>query len=115
MSLRKPCQGLTHPEVVHEGDDALELLTDFHIDVLVEAGPHGAEGGQRRPVVLAGWERKKKTYSRMIKLHFNPKKFSQGKKKTATAHSYACANYQIVGRLATLLFIYLGLSGAYTG
>lgn len=51
----------------------------------------------------------------MIKLHFNPKKFSQGKKKTATAHSYACANYQIVGRLATLLFIYLGLSGAYTG
>lgn len=49
---------LTHPEVVHEGDDALELLTDFHIDVLVEAGPHGAEGGQRWPVVLAGWGKK---------------------------------------------------------
>lgn len=68
---------LTHPEVVHEGDDALKLLTDFHVDVLVEAGPHGAEGGERRPVVLAGWGRKKI-------------------KRTVTAPWYACAKDQML-------------------
>lgn len=67
VSARAPAGGwkrLTHPEVVHEGDDALELLTDFHVDVLVEAGPHWAEGGQRWPVVLAscGGEKQKQIH-----------------------------------------------------
>lgn len=34
---------LTHPEVVHDGDGALETLADLHIDVLVETGAHRAE------------------------------------------------------------------------
>lgn len=45
---------LTHPKVVHDGDGALELLSDLYIDVLVEAGAHGAEGRKRRPVILTG-------------------------------------------------------------
>lgn len=36
-------QELTHPEVVHDGDGALELLADLHIDVLVKAGAHRTE------------------------------------------------------------------------
>lgn len=36
-------RGLTRPEVVHDGDGALELLTDLHIDVLVEAGAQRTE------------------------------------------------------------------------
>lgn len=48
---------LTHPEVVHDGDGALELLRDLHTDVLVEAGAHGAEGRQRGPVVLTGFRK----------------------------------------------------------
>lgn len=45
---------LTHPKVVHDGDGVLELLSDLHIDVLVEAGANGAEGRKRRPVILTG-------------------------------------------------------------
>lgn len=41
------------PEVVHDGDDALEALADLNIDVLIKAGSHGAKGGQRRPVFLS--------------------------------------------------------------
>ncbi len=36
-------QELTHPEVVHDGDGALETLTDLYIDVLVETGADRAE------------------------------------------------------------------------
>lgn len=43
---------LTHPEVVHGADGPLEALADLHVDVLVEAGSHGAEGRQRGPVIL---------------------------------------------------------------
>lgn len=46
---------LTHPEVVHGGDGPLEALADLHVDVLVEARPHGAEGRQRGPVILTSF------------------------------------------------------------
>lgn len=56
-AVRRQLQELTHPEVVHEGDGALEALRDLHIDVLVEAGAHRAEWRQRGPVILTGWWR----------------------------------------------------------
>lgn len=46
---------LTHPEVVHDGDGALEALADLQADVLVETWTHGAEGRQRGPVVLTSF------------------------------------------------------------
>lgn len=49
--------GLTHPEVVHDGDGALELLADLHTDVLVEAGAQRTEWRQWGPVILTGWWR----------------------------------------------------------
>jgi len=52
---------LTHPEVVHDGDGALEALADVQLYVLVETRPQGAEGRQGWPVVLAycGGERER--------------------------------------------------------
>lgn len=46
---------LTHPEVIQDGDNALESLADLHINVLIEAGSHRTERGQRRPIILASW------------------------------------------------------------
>lgn len=43
---------LTHPVVVHGGDSALEALANLHINVLIEARSHRAEGGQRGPIIL---------------------------------------------------------------
>ena len=45
---------LTQPEIVESLDRLLELDRDIHVDVLVEAGLAGHEGGQRGPVVGAG-------------------------------------------------------------
>lgn len=43
---------LTHPVVVHGGDSALEALANLHINVLIEARSHWAEGGQWGPIIL---------------------------------------------------------------
>ena len=42
----------THPEVVHSLADPAVVLRDFLLKVLIEAGPHRGELGQRWPIVL---------------------------------------------------------------
>lgn len=43
---------LTHPVVVHDGDDALKALADLHVNVMIEAWTHRTERRQRRPILL---------------------------------------------------------------
>lgn len=48
----------THPQVVHSLADPAELLGDFLLKVLIEAGLHREHLGNRWPVVLFSWQTK---------------------------------------------------------
>lgn len=50
----------THPEVIHSLADPAVLLRDFLLKVLIEAGLHRGELGERWPVVLFSCQTEKK-------------------------------------------------------